>query len=216
MDPVIRHKPATDASWMLRYRFESRAALDRHLRHGDGFYVPAPDLPGVHGSRVVVELLLEGDADAALLHGFVGSRSHDGVRLSMPSVRAASRWSPGPDSPRRQHRRMACDLLVEVQTTHGAPWLCRALDISEGGVRLSSGAFEAGVAGDDISLALLPPEPYAPPIDLRARLCWSGARDAGLAFWNAPRDLVLLLRGLEERALPVREVTHSAACPCTR
>ena len=61
MDPVIRHKPAIDASWMLRYRFESRAALDRHLRHGDGFYVPAPDLPGVHGSRLVVELLLEGD-----------------------------------------------------------------------------------------------------------------------------------------------------------
>ena len=39
--------PAADTSWMIRYRFESAAALDRHLRFGEGgFFVPAPGLPG--------------------------------------------------------------------------------------------------------------------------------------------------------------------------
>ena len=216
MEPVIRfHAAGAAESCMIRYRFESRAALDRHLRYGDGFYVPAPDL-SVFGARVVVELVLEDDADPALLHGFVGSRSFDGVRLAMPSVRAAARWSPGPDSPRRRHRRTACDLFVEVHPAHGSPWLCRALDVSEGGIRLASGAFDAGVAGDEVSLALLPPDARFSPIDVRAQLCWSGARDAGLAFSSEPRDLKFLLGALEERGLSVRELSHSASCACTR
>jgi hypothetical protein len=207
--------PAADSSWMIRYRFESRAALDRHLRYGSGgFFVPVPELPGPFGSRVVVELGFPDDGDPALLHGLLRSRSFEGIRLAMPSIRAASRWTPGPDSPRRQHRRVACDLFVEVHPPHASPWLCRALDLSDGGVRLATGSFETGVAGDEVSLALLAPDGDLAPIELRTRLCWAGSREAGFALAAPPSELGSVLEALDARWVSVHELAHSAQCPC--
>lgn len=217
--PVIRWNtaaPAADTSWMIRYRFESAAALDRHLRFGEGgFFVPAPGLPGPFGSRVVVELSFPDTGDPALLHGFLGRRSLDGIRLTMPTVRAAARWTPGPDSPRRRHRRLACDFFVEVKPPHASPWLCRALDLSEGGIRLATGSFETGVAGDEVALTLLPSDLDVAPIDLRTRLCWAGTREAGFGLLASPPELTSLLHGLESRWVSVHELSHTPECPCT-
>lgn len=207
--------PVADSSWMIRYRFESPAALERHLRYGDGgFFVPFPGVPGHSGSRVVVELALPGRDDVALLHGSLGSRSCDGVRLALPSMRAASRWTPGPDAPRRRHRRLPCDFFVEVQPAFAPAWLCRALDLSEGGIRLATGSFETGVAGDAVALTLVPAALDVDSFQLSTRLSWAGPREAGFALRALAPELLRVLQALESRWVSLHELSHSALCPC--
>ena len=131
-----------------------------------GLFLPDPHMPGEPGSRVIVEIAVPETSDGPLLHGRVRERVHDGVWLDVPSARPAARWEPDPRGPRRQHRRLACELFVEVQPQGGAPWLCRALDMSERGLRIATG-FEIGIRGDELSATLLSPEGHqgrrAPP-----------------------------------------------------
>ena len=203
-------------SWIVRYRFDGRGALERHLRFGGGFFfVPGPTLPGGPGARVAVELQFLDSDEAPLVHGRIVSRLRDGVWLDAPLARAASRWAPGPDSPRRVHRRLACDLFVEVKPRDAAPWLCRALDVSEAGLRLGTGSFETGVAGDDVEMTVLSPDGDLPPIDVRGRLCWSGAREAGLTLLSPPSGMADLMAVVESRWVALHEVEHASDCRCS-
>lgn len=199
---------------VIRYRFESAAEFERHLRLGDGvFFVPGVDIAGMQGERVVVEIVFPHTDDSPMLHGRLLSRPGDGVWLEAPSARAAARWAPGPDSPRRRTRRIACDLFVEIRSPDVNPWLCRALDLSETGIRLATGSFETGVAGDEVTLTLLLHE--SSPVEVRARLCWAGARAAGFELLEPPRELKPLLRVLSMSQRNVHDLAHSEACPCS-
>ena len=198
---------------VIRYRFQSAAEFERHLRLGDGvFFVPGVDIAGMQGERVVVEIVFPHTDDSPMLHGRLLSRPGDGVWLEAPSARAAARWAPGADSPRRRQRRIPCDLFVEIRTPEMNPWLCRALDLSESGIRLATGSFETGVAGDVVTLTLLPDE--ASPVESRARLGWAGAREAGFALIQRPRALKALLRVLSMSERNVYDLAHSDECPC--
>src|SRR5438270_2003565 len=75
--------PVLDESWPVRYRFESLAALQRHLRLGAGFFLPDAALPGAPGSRVIVEIAVPETTDHPLLHGQVRERMRDGVWLDV-------------------------------------------------------------------------------------------------------------------------------------
>ena len=102
-DPVIRWAssyPVLDESWPVRYRFESLAGLQRHLRLGAGFFLPDGALPGAPGGRVIVEIAVPETTDHPLLHGRVRERVGDGVWLDIPSARPAARWTPAPNGPR--------------------------------------------------------------------------------------------------------------------
>ncbi len=199
---------------MVRYRFGAPADLERHVRLFAGsFFLPCATLPGRRGSRVAVEIIFSG-GDRPLLHGRVLSRLRDGVHLEVPSARETARWLPGPDSPRRLRRRFPCDLFVEAQPPESEPWLCRALDVSEGGLRLATGSLETGVAGDQVELTLLSPEPDLSALALRARLCWAGKREAGLELLERPPALATLVQRLESSHEESIELTHSEDCPC--
>jgi hypothetical protein len=196
---------------LVRYRFDSAADLERHLRLAAAFFLPwsAPVAPG---DRVAVELVLP-EGDAPLVHGTVISRSRSGVYLQAPSARAAARWQPDVSAPRRRHRRFACGMFVEVQPPGAQPWLCRAIDLSEGGVRLATGSFEAGIAGDEVKLTLLSPGLDMPSVELPARLSWAGSREAGLSL-SPSESVAALAHALEAGERESIELVHSEGCAC--
>jgi len=204
-----------DESWPVRYRFDSLRALQRHLRLSGGLFLPDPHMPGEPGSRVIVEIAVPETSDGPLLHGRVRERVHDGVWLDVPSARPAARWEPDPRGPRRQHRRLACELFVEVQPQGGAPWLCRALDMSERGLRIATG-FEIGIRGDELSATLLSPEGQLAPAVLRGRVVWAGSRETGIEVIEQSPGYRALLAAAAGRWALVEELEHASDCPCSQ
>jgi hypothetical protein len=207
--------PVLDESWPVRYRFESLAALQRHLRLGPGFLLPESALPGGPGSRAIVEIAIPETSDRPLLHGRVRERARDGVWLDLPAARPAARWTPDPGGPRRRHRRFACELFVEVQPNGGTPWLCRALDLSARGLRIATG-FEIGIRGDEVRAVLIPPDGHLGPAELRARVVWAGSRESGLQIVDHAQPFETLLAVASGRWSRVEETEHDASCICAQ
>src|SRR5712691_1499464 len=183
----------------LRYSFDSPETFFRHLRLGDGLFVPARAL---RGTRVAVEVIWPDCMDPLLLHGRVRERARDGAWIDLPPT-----CLPGPLAQSRCVRRVPCDLFTEVTPLEGAPHLSRVLDVSTRGVRLETAWLEAGVAGDEVLLTLLAPDPLVLP----ARLAWSGVRDAGLEFLDSPPALAALVATADAHW---KELTHTADCRC--
>jgi hypothetical protein len=207
--------PVLDESWPVRYRFESLGALQRHLRLGAGFFLPDAAVPGGPGSRVIVEIAVPETSDRPLLHGRVRDRAADGVWLEIPSARPAARWEPDPNGPRRQHRRLACELFVEVQPRDAAPWLCRALDLSERGLRIATG-FETGIRGDDFGATLISPDGHLAPATLRGRVIWAGSRETGIEVLEHSPEYLTLVAVAAGRWSLVEEIAHAAGCACAQ
>ena len=218
MDRVIRWgsiRPVLDESWPVRYRFESLAALQRHLRLGSGFFLPDAALPGGAGSRVIVEISVPETTDHPLLHGRVRERLRDGVWLDVPSARPAARWAPDASSPRRRQRRIACELFVEVQPPGGDAWLCRALDLSERGLRIATG-LETGIRGDEVLVTLLPPEGYIGAADVRGKVVWAASRETGIELLDDSPELRTVVAAAAGRWALVQEMVHERECPCAQ
>ncbi len=206
--------PVPDVSRLLRFRFDSPDDLYRHLRVKNGFFVPAGALSGEPGERTIVEVGFPGAGDHPLLHGRIRGPAQGGTWLDMPAARAASRWVPGPDSPRRQHRRVACDLYLEVHARGGPQWVCRVVDLSLRGLRLTSAAMELGLAGDELEATLLSPCAGLSHAALRGRVAWAGGHEAGLEILGAGDGFLPLLAGAEARWDGVQEIVHDAGCLC--
>lgn len=207
--------PVLDESWPVRYRFESLGAFQRHLRLGPGFFLPDVDLPGGPGSRVIVEVAVPETSDHPLLHGRVRERVRDGVWLDLPSARPASRWEPDPDGPRRRHRRLACALFAEVRPRGAEPWLCRALDLSDRGLRVATG-FETGFRGDDVSATLISSDAHLSPATLRGRVVWAASRETGIEVIERSAEFDELLSVAAARWALVDELEHAEGCACTQ
>jgi hypothetical protein len=185
----------------LRYRFDSLQSFTRHLRLGNGLFVPVRAL---RGTRAGVEVVWPDCTDPLLLHGRVRERARDGAWVDLPPM-----FIPGPLAESRADRRIPCDLFVEVKPAGGAPYVCRALDLSPRGVRLATGSLEAGIAGDELSVSLLGPE----PIELAARLAWSAAREAGLRFLESSPTLDALIASADSHW---EVLNHATDCFCGR
>jgi hypothetical protein len=185
----------------LRYDFESLEAFARHLRLGNGLFVP---LRPPRGNRAALEISWPDRADPMLLHGRVRERNREGAWIDLPPT-----WILGPLGSSRRDRRVPCDLFAEVKPQEGSPYLCRALDVSPRGARLATGAFEVGVKGDEVALTLL--APGAPEIP--ARVAWSGAREAGLELLETPAGLVDLIAAADAQW---EKLEHSSSCRCSR
>ena len=207
--------PALDESWPVRYRFESLAALQRHLRLGNGFFLPDGATPGGPGARVMVEVAVPETSDRPLLHGRVRERGPGGVWLDLPSARPAARWTPDPDRPRRRHARLACELFVEVSPAGAEPWLCRALDLSDGGLRIATG-LESGFRGDEVRALLLSPEARLRPAEVRGKVVWAGSRETGIMVLERSREYRALLGAAAERWKSVEELEHAPDCACAQ
>lgn len=198
----------------MRYRFDSPDDLYRHLRVKHGFFVPALALPGERGDRAIVEVGFPGAGDHPLLHGHIKERRREGVWLDLPAARAAARWVPGPEAPRRRERRIACDLFVEVRFPGAPPWINRVIDVSARGLRVTAASLELGLAGDEVDLVLLSEDPSLAPAPLRARVAWAGGREAGLEIVQADAAFRAIFENAESRWADVHEIVHDTACLC--
>src|SRR5262249_12266871 len=96
-----------------------------------------------------------------------------------------------------------------------APWICRALDLSEGGFRIAT-ALDAGVRGDALSATLFTPDGSLAPVDLRGRVVWSASRETGIAIAWRSLDYLALLAAAACRWALVEEIAHAEACPCAQ
>jgi hypothetical protein len=201
-----------DESLPVRYRFESAQALHRHLA-GDGFFVADPSLPGAPGSRVIVELDFDGAA-RSLIRGRLCSRERDGVWLDLATSHTTAWWDANAALHRRKLRRLGCDLFAEVQPSRGAPWFCRAVDLSEGGARIDTGPFQSLLPGDRVALTLISPDPMLRPAELPAKVAWAWGREAGLTVEEVTVELSGLVAGLKWRWDEVREIVHDDGCHC--
>jgi PilZ domain len=213
---VIRWQPiypVLDESWPVRYRFESLGALQRHLRLGEGFFLPDAALPGGPGARVIVEVSVPETSDRPLLHGRVRERVQDGIWLDLPSARPAARWEPDPEGPRRRHRRLACELFVEVHPRGGEPWLCRALDLSDRGLRIATG-LETGIRGDEVAATLISSNDHLAPAGLRGRVVWSASHETGIEVLDPSQQFQEMLAAAAGHWALVEEIEHSRECTC--
>jgi PilZ domain len=205
--------PVLDESWPVRYRFESASALHRHLAAGP-FFIPDPLLPGEPGSRVIVEIGFAGGVEQSLVRGRLAARERDGVWLHLAFAHPTAWWDHAAGLPRRAQRRLGCDLFAEVKPQTGAPWFCRAVDLSDGGLRLATGPFQSLLPGDRANVTLMSGDPVLQPAQLEGRVTWAWGREAGLAVDELTVGLRALVAAVQWRWDEAREIQHGPGCHC--
>jgi hypothetical protein len=208
-------------SLLLRSRFDHPAQLQHHLHVRDaraGYLWFAGGGDAHAGDRVALEVSFGALSQLCILHGRVRLAEEQGLWLEVPVAGHIVRWAPGVGLPHRRHDRVAVDLLAHVTPPAGAGFLCRVLDLGEGGLRLGAGLYEAGDTGGSLTVRLLPPE--GQPVRFSARVAWSGAAEAGVAIESiGGEDLLGLLDLIDhsrEAWLQAPVAAHLAACGCTR
>ena len=209
--------PTLETSWLLRYRFGEPDEFRRHLRlrgAGSGFlFLGDHLLPFATGSRVALEVSFKDGEHRSLFQGSVRSRERDGLWLELPQAHGALGWIRSQKA-RRQTRRVSADLLAEVRIPGRPTFLCRLVDLSPAGARLSGGATDGTFPGNELEVTLLAPDPGFPSPDLRARVAWLGRREIGIAFVEPPPQLHDLVCIFEARWDRSELMSHSASCPC--
>lgn len=202
-----------DESCPVRYHFESQGALHRHLAVRP-FFIPHPRLACAPGDRVIVEVDFEGAVEQSLLRGRVIARQPDGLTLDLAFTHPTAWWDAHGGQPRRNRRRLGCDLFAEVQPKKGPHWFCRAVDIGEGGVRLATGLFQSLLAGDHTTVTLTAADPALHPVRLEGRVAWAWGREAGVAVAESSPELRALVDAVASRWQTAEEVRHAKGCHC--
>jgi len=160
---------------LLKARFGDLSQLQNHLRVVDGrtvffFREATSRLKG--GERVVVEFSVSSSEQMSTLRGAVlgrveaGEGTQTGAWIEFPDAKLAKRLEHGTTKLARQHQRVSCDLLVEVNPGR-RPFLARMMDVSMGGARLlGATASRVGAvplrAGATVALKLVGAEPPFP------------------------------------------------------
>jgi hypothetical protein len=219
VEPIVTMPPpqglasVLDESCPVRYHFESQGALHRHLA-ARPFFIPHPQLACAPGGRVIVEVDFAGAVEQSLLRGRVIARQPDGLTLDLAFTHPTAWWDAHGGQPRRNTRRLGCDLFAEVQPKKGAHWFCRAVDIGEGGVRLATGLFQSLLAGDHTTVTLTAADPSIQPVRLEGRVAWAWGREAGVAVEVASPELRALVDAVASRWQTAEEVQHQKGCHC--
>jgi hypothetical protein len=202
-----------DESWPVRYHFESHSTLHRHMA-ARPFFIPDPEVPGKPGSRIIVEIDFIGAVEQSILRGKLAARESDGVWLDLAFAHPTAWWDAYAGLPRRSRRRLGCDLFAEVEPAVGPAFFCRAVDLSEGGVRIATGPFQALLPGDRVCVNLSAADAALEPLRLNARVAWAWGREAGLALEAATPGLRALIAAVEHRWDEAAQVEHRKGCHC--
>ena len=210
----VRPHATLGPSRLVRCRFESPVDLRRHLQQKEGFFVPGLTIAGRPGERVIVEVNFPGEGDPPLLNGWLKDHQYGGTWLDLPYARVTSRWMAGPDSPRRRHRRVACDIYAEVRPAGSPPWICRVLDLSPHGLRIGTTSMDVGVAGDCLDVTLVNRGNEACTPSLPARIAWAGTREAGLEVHQPGKEFLAILGTTDAQWEQAPVVDHGSGCIC--
>ena len=106
-------------------------------------------------------------------------------------------------------------LFAEVRPRGAEPWLCRALDVSDRGLRVATG-FETGFRGDDVSATLISPDAHLSPATLRGRVVWAASRETGIEVIERSAEFDELLSVAATRWALVDKLEHTVGCACTQ
>jgi hypothetical protein len=206
--------PVLDQSFPVRYRFENANALHAHLGPSNFFFIADPTLPGAPGARFIVEIEFERGEGRSLVRGRLCNRVRDGVWLDLAIAHTTAWWDSAASLHRRAWRRLGCDLFAEVRPEEGQPWFCRAVDLSEGGLRIDTGPFQSLLAGDRLAVTLISADPLVQPAEMQAQVAWAWGREAGMAIKSATSELHEMIAGVKWRWDAAPTVRHRDRCQC--
>jgi len=205
---------------LVRYRFGPTANIALHFHEMDGrslFFYPS-ELPHRDGQWIFVEFAVAGSDVPFLARGRVRAQSNSKIVGSWLEF-------PRPDLPsimqnlaqtRRAHERLPIDVTASVRCADGANLVCRIVDVSADGLRLSGLPFFLKV-GEDLSIEMVGmPRSHS---DLgKGRVVWVRAQEAGIHFGGRGSRNPSLVK-LVEQAAALRsnaiEFVHADACSCT-
>jgi len=100
-----------------------------------------------------------------------------------------------------------------VHPRGGEPWLCRALDLSDRGLRIATG-LETGFRGDEVAATLISSNDHLPPAGLRGRVVWSASHETGIEVLDPSPQFEQMLAAAAGRWALVEEIDHSPQCTC--
>ncbi len=139
-----------------------------------------------------------------------------GMWLEFPDARLAKRLDLGPSARSyRKHKRLGCDLVVEVRQGRN-PYLGRIVDVSMGGIRIVGAALLH--LRSKMELRLVSPEEGMPADLGRAQVMRSDRKsgESGLRFLREDRTTRLasskLFQMVQEGWSKAPEVTHPPLC----
>jgi hypothetical protein len=110
--------------------------------------------------------------------------------------------------------------LVLAEANGMPALLCRLLDVSEGGARLSAAAEDLGHAGQEVRVALPEAGPGGGQLEAFGRVAWVGRGEAGIQWYRGDltsRAAVLRLMQLaDDEWTAARAASHGANCRCMK
>jgi PilZ domain len=204
----------------LRYEIDNPDRLREHIHLVDGkgyFFFAAASAE--KDTKAVLEVVFSSLDQAVSLRGSVWAKpATGGVWLELPNawtcLSLVTRELP------RESLRTATEQLTLAEA-HGLPaLLCRLLDVSEGGARLSAAACDLGTKGHELRIALPEAGPGGGQLEAFGRVAWVSEGEVGVQ-WNrgdlTSRAAVLrLLQLADEEWEGARAAAHGASCRCMK
>jgi hypothetical protein len=203
----------------VRYRFGPTANISLHFHEMDGrslLFYPS-ELPHRDGQWLFVEFALAGSDVPCLARGRVRAQSSSkivGSWLEFPTP-ALSAILGNLAQNRRVHERLPIDVMASVRCADGAKLVCRIVDVSAEGLRLSGLPFLLNV-DDDLSIEIVG-IPRACSNLGRGRVVWVRAQEAGIHFPESgsrnPSLAKLVAQAAAVRGTAI-ELIHPDSCNC--
>jgi len=167
----------------LRYRLATLSQARAHVRQREGralfFFAESEGKPAVRPrTRVCLELCFDDDEPSRLLHGVaVAAVEGRGIWLELLDVRPVRELAPTEYT--RKHRRMGCDLLVELRG-EGRIETGRMLELSNGGARIRG--LSGMMVNERVELRLLSADKKASRELSGAFVAWAESGEIGVRF----------------------------------
>jgi hypothetical protein len=207
-------------SLKLRYEIDSPDSLREHIHLVDGAgYFFFASATAEKETPAVLEVVFSSLDQAVSLRGSVWAKpSTGGVWLELPKA-AACLDQLKPELPREVPR--SCTEQLILAEPQGMPaLLCRLLDVSEGGARLSIAAEDIGHAGQELRVALPEAGLAGRQLEAFGRVAWFGQGEVGVQWYRGDltsRAAVLRLMQLaDDEWASARASAHGTNCRCLK
>jgi hypothetical protein len=207
-------------SLKLRYEIDSPDRLREHIHLVDGAgYFFFAQASAEKGTPAVLEVIFSSLDQAVSLRGSVWAKPvTGGVWLELPKATGCLDQLK-PDLQREVPR--SCTEQLILAEPQGMPaLLCRLLDVSEGGARLSAAAADFGHTGQELRVALPEAGPGGGQLEAFGRVAWIAAGEIGVQWYRGDltsRAAVLRLMQLaDDEWASARASSHGIHCRCMK
>lgn len=217
---LVNRATPQQAERLMRYRFDSAAQARRHIHLREQrllLFFPDPFLDVRDGQPVLIELCFLHSEQTMVARGEVHSVETGALRgawLDLHGMRLFEGMQIACGTPRRTHRRLPADLLVNAGHPGGHGCLARLADVSAGGARVV-GAGGKWREGEEI---LLTERTFG--LALRGTVLRAREGDLSVRFQRddatTRRGAIQLVELAVRRWAHARETRHPGACACMR